>query len=122
MNDDLNKKLQEHINNSNIDPTVHGMVDWGALINTEPKVDSWHTSTPQWDPGMFAQQAANIQSEREIRDRLRRLREENERVKEFREKYIQVRTNNIVLDHQTAIELVKMIFTEADTLGYSDTV
>jgi len=45
-----------------------------------------------------------------------------QRVAEFRERYLTVRASNIVLDHQSAIELVRMIFQEADTLTYEDTV
>lgn len=41
-------------------------------------------------------------------------------VKAFKKSYIKVRTDNIILDHNTAIELVKMINSEADTLTYKD--
>ena len=38
----------------------------------------------------------------------------------FKEAYIKVRTDNIVLDHQSAIALVRMIHAEADTLTIED--
>ena len=53
--------------------------------------------------------------------RLAELRIRNEVVKEFRKDYLKVRTDNILLDHQTAIELVKMIHADADTLTFEDT-
>lgn len=53
--------------------------------------------------------------------RLAELRIKNEVVKEFRKGYLKVRTDNILLDHQTAIELVKMIHADADTLTFEDT-
>ena len=53
--------------------------------------------------------------------RLEELRIKNEVVKEFRKGYLKVRTDNILLDHQTAIELVKMIHADADTLTFEDT-
>lgn len=46
---------------------------------------------------------------------------EGNHVAAFKETYIKLRTNNIVLDHQTAIELAKMIYSEADTITYEDT-
>ena len=42
------------------------------------------------------------------------------KLKAFRESYIKIRTNNIVLDHQSAIELTKLIYAEADSLTYTD--
>ena len=45
---------------------------------------------------------------------------ETQKVEEFKKSYIKIRTDNIVLDHQSAIELVKMIQQEADTITYDD--
>ncbi|WAW11647.1 hypothetical protein nACB1_018 [Acinetobacter phage nACB1] len=42
-------------------------------------------------------------------------------VENFKKAYVKIRTDNIVLDHQTAIEMTKMIFQEADTITYEDT-
>lgn len=56
-----------------------------------------------------------------LRDRLEREREEQQgKLRAFRNSYIKIRTNNIVLDHQSAIELTKLIYTEADLLTYTD--
>ena len=44
------------------------------------------------------------------------------KLKAFRESYIKIRTDNIALDHQSAIELTKLIYTEADSLTYEDIV
>lgn len=70
-----------------------------------------------------------LKQDQDIRDslhsqldsRLTELRIRNEVVKEFRKGYLKVRTDNILLDHQTAIELVKMIHADADTLTFEDT-
>ena len=43
-----------------------------------------------------------------------------ESLTKFRETYIKLRTDNIALDHRTAIELSKMIYQEADTITYDD--
>lgn len=43
-----------------------------------------------------------------------------EALSKFRETYIKLRTDNIVLDHRTAIEMAKMIYQEADTITYAD--
>ena len=45
---------------------------------------------------------------------------QNKAVEEFKKSYIKIRTDNIIFDHSTAIELVKMIHSEADTLTYKD--
>lgn len=45
---------------------------------------------------------------------------QNRAVEGFKKSYIKIRTDNIILDHSTAIELVKMIHSEADTLTYKD--
>lgn len=63
----------------------------------------------------MAQLQADLYSKREKTIR------ENEHVAAFKETYIKLRTDNIVLDHQTAIELAKMIYSEADTITYEDT-
>lgn len=56
-----------------------------------------------------------------MRERLERERKEQQgKLRAFRESYIKIRTNNIVLDHQSAIELTKLIYAEADSLTYED--
>jgi len=56
-----------------------------------------------------------------MRDRLERVREEQQgKLRAFRNSYINIRTNNIALDHQSAIELTKLIYAEADSLTYDD--
>lgn len=68
------------------------------------------------------------QTEQSYLNHIARQRHEQEReqlrgkLKAFRESYIKIRTNNIVLDHQSAIELTKVIYTEADSLTYTDMV
>ena len=49
------------------------------------------------------------------------LRYEQEALAKFKKSYIKIRTDNVVLDHSTAIELTKMIHSEADTLTFKDT-
>ena len=56
-----------------------------------------------------------------MRERLERERKEQQgKLRAFRESYIKIRTNNVVLDHQSAIELTKLIYAEADSLTYED--
>ena len=43
------------------------------------------------------------------------------RLTEFKEMYTKVRTDNLALTHEAAIELVKMIQREADLITYADT-
>lgn len=38
----------------------------------------------------------------------------------FKHHYITVRANNLALSHESAIELVKMIMHDADTINYED--
>ena len=58
-----------------------------------------------------------------MRERLERKRKEQQgKLRAFRESYIKIRTNNIVLDHQSAIELTKLIYAEADSVTYEDMV
>lgn len=59
---------------------------------------------------------AQLQSSSESHER----RRQRDKVSKFRETYIKLRTDNIVLDHQTAIELAKMIYTEAATITYDE--
>ena len=66
------------------------------------------------------------QTEQSYLNHIARQRHELEReqlhgkLKAFRESYIKIRTNNVVLDHQSAIELTKLIYAEADSLTYID--
>ena len=46
---------------------------------------------------------------------------ENKVLASFKKSYIKIRTDNVVLDPSTAIELTKMIHSEADTLTFKDT-
>lgn len=68
------------------------------------------------------------QAEQSYLNHMARQRHEQEReqlrgkLKAFRESYIKIRTDNIVLDHQGAIELTKVIFKDADRLTYEDTL
>lgn len=59
---------------------------------------------------------SRLQSSSESNERHR----QRDRVSKFRETYIKLRTDNIVLDHQTAIELAKMIYADADTITYDE--
>lgn len=66
------------------------------------------------------------QAEQSYLNHMARQRHEQEReqlrgkLRAFRESYIKIRTDNVVLDHQSAIELTKLIYAEADTLTYED--
>lgn len=86
-------------------------ISWEDLRNrratTEIKTD---------DSAMAALAAmqAQLAKDREKHNR------ETQKVEEFKKSYIKIRTDNTVLDHQSAIELAKMIHQEADTITYDD--
>lgn len=48
-------------------------------------------------------------------------RARREYVAKFKETYVKLRADNIVLDHQTAIELAKVIYKESETITWEDT-
>lgn len=48
-------------------------------------------------------------------------RQEQLHLSAFKERYIKIRTDNIALTHEHAIELVKMIEREASLITYEDT-
>ena len=50
----------------------------------------------------------------------RRREHDSNRITKFRETYVKLRSENIVLDHQSAIELAKMIHSEAELITLSD--
>ena len=78
-------------------------------------------STGITQPSTVAIQAEHSYLESMLRDHLEReLEEQQGKLRAFRDSYIKIRTNNIVLDHQSAIELTKLIYTEAATLTYKD--
>lgn len=66
---------------------------------------------------------------RQIQDRMAQSRVQpsvdwrarREHVAKFKETYVKLRADNIVLDHQTAIELAKMIYKESETITWEDT-
>ena len=86
-------------------------------------IEDSHRLNPTWitQPSITAIQAEHSYFESMLRDRLEREREEHQgKLRAFRDSYIQIRTNNIVLDHQSALELTKLIYAEADLLTYKD--
>lgn len=66
---------------------------------------------------------------RQIQDRMTQANKEppvdwrarREHVAKFKETYVKLRADNIVLDHQTAVELAKMIYKESETITWEDT-
>lgn len=87
-----------------------------------PTADNPYPTDWSW---MMQKTADDLRLEAEIssmRNRMKQHEADTRRVAQFREHYLQVRTNNIVLDHQSAIELVRMIYKEADTLTVEDTM
>lgn len=69
-------------------------------------------------------ETAAINQMSDISARYRRKQEQKEqerkRIQTFKEAYIKVRTENIVLDHATALVLVREIFKQADTIIFDD--
>ena len=69
--------------------------------------------------------ASSILQEQHDRAMAERISRDNIRRKEveaFKKTYIKIRSENIVLSHENAIELAKMIYKEADTITYEDIV
>ena len=66
---------------------------------------------------------------RQIQDRMAQSRIQpsvdwrarREHVAKFKETYVKLRAAHIVLDHQTAIELAKVIYKESETITWEDT-
>lgn len=56
-----------------------------------------------------------------ITSRINQHKQEQLHLSAFRERYIKIRTDNIALTHEHAIELVKMIEREANLITYEDT-
>ena len=86
--------------------------------------EDFYRLKPEWSNILST--ATVQQAEQSYLNHIARQRHELEReqlrgkLKAFRESYIKIRTNNVVLDHQSAIELTKLIYAEADTLTYED--
>ena len=71
---------------------------------------------------LIAQQWAELHRDAYAQEKLISiLRCEQEALAKFKKSYIKIRTDNVVLDHSTAIELTKMIHAEADTRTFKDT-
>lgn len=95
-------------------------IDWFKEMQKQSEYrqrEEWFNHRAVPDTMLTAAQIQQMAVGREQHEKLRQL----EVVKEFRKAYIKVRTDNIVLDHQTAIALVKMIREEADLLTFEDT-
>ena len=76
-----------------------------------------------WPSTATLQQAEQSYLNHMARERLEREREHiRSKSRAFRESYIKIRTNNIVLDHQSALELTKLIYAEADSITYEDII
>ena len=56
----------------------------------------------------------------QLRAAARRREHDSNRITKFRETYVKLRSENIVLDHKSAIELAKMIHSEAELITLSD--
>lgn len=87
------------------------------------------TSNYVFDPSQFprsvsAAETTAAKQMSEISDRYRKKHEQQERERRktqvFKEAYIKVRTENIVLDHETALVLVREIFKQADMITFDD--
>ena len=87
--------------------------------------------TPSRSVGTISDEMSAITANqlRQIQDRMTQANKEppvdwrarREHVAKFKETYVKLRADNIVLDHQTAIELAKMIYKESETITWEDT-
>jgi hypothetical protein len=101
----------------------------GAQMTSWPYVnDSFIKRT---DIGISSDEVSAITADqlRQIQDRMTQANKEppvdwrarREHVAKFKETYVKLRADNIVLDHQTAIELAKVIYKESETITWEDT-
>lgn len=89
----LNRKYRDELTNPSINETFYG------LTTDDSSAVSYH----------------------DIINNANKSKQEHLRVTAFRERYIKIRTDNIALTHEHAIELVKMIEREASLITYEDT-
>lgn len=89
--------------------------DWVSKMHNHP----WLPTIPE---PLSAQELAALRMQDEMHKAMTQKASKRAKVAEFRESYIKIRTDNIVLTHETAIVLVKQIMSDADTLTYEDTL
>ena len=98
---DMNRVLQQRIANNFRPPSIEDMMMHQAQAD-------------------LAKTAYDQAASGQLRAAARRREHDSIRITKFRETYVKLRSENIVLDHQSAIELAKMIHSEADLITMSD--
>ncbi len=109
MNEDLPKipNWDELMRQQSRMPIYPSTPDYLGRARKDDYLDAAATSLSQMQADMLSRHKVKI-------------REKNH-VEAFKQTYIKLRTDNIILDHNTAIELAKMIYAEADSITYGDT-
>ena len=97
------------------------LVDPNALRKELQQSAITQAASAKLDSDGLWEHLTHARKESEYQERLVARQLRAKAVEDFKKSYIKIRTDNIVLDHQTAIEVTKMIFQEADTLTYEDT-
>ena len=98
---DMTRTLEQRIANNFRPPSIEDM------MLRQAQVDLANTTYAQATSGQL--RAAECRREHD-----------SNRITKFRETYVKLRSENIVLDHQSAIELAKMIHSEAELITMSD--
>lgn len=98
---DMTRTLEQRIANNFRPPSIEDM------MLRQAQVDLANTT--------YAQATSD-----QLRTAARRREHDSNRITKFRETYVKLRSENIVLDHQSAIELAKMIHSEAELITLSD--
>lgn len=103
------------------------MHDYGDLTQIFDRNLSKNFRPPSMEDIMMRQAQADLAKtayDQATADQLqaaaRRRQTVDNRITKFRETYVKLRTDNIVLDHQSAIELAKMIHSDADLITVAD--
>lgn len=89
-------------------------------INQISQGKVWAATTAS-DHGMDSTAYANFQAAMRQREAdMQRMHQDRELLASYQKHYIKLRTENIALDHESTIQLIKMIETEAATLKLDD--
>ena len=103
------------------------MSDFGDLTRSFDRHLTKNFRVPTVEDMMMRQAQADLAknaydhvSADQLQAAARRRQTVDNRITKFRETYVKLRTDNIVLDHKSAIELAKMIHSEADLITVDD--
>lgn len=108
MNDDAMDKLWRDFHVGKLDASKYDALSFPKYVEDLDRITA---------SKILQDQHAKAMADRISRDNIRRIE-----VEAFKKTYIKIRSENIVLSHENAIELVKMIYKEAAAITYEDIV